>query len=246
MAGAGRTEGEVTIATMNTADESEGENVDTRNVESVGHLSARHVHEHDHGILFLAWLYVTWCSMDAFARMRSEGRVDWTLRLAHGGMLFFLALSVIPDLMWTGNAVAWEVTRPYCGAEALAKFIKAKNLTKYRIAAARMGDGRPAVLPREYCCQLSRRERARFRRLAPLPSMHWTWVFIPTAVSRNPAISLFGRSKAKVSGKTLIWFTSLRELASCGLLSRTADLREPARVVWVRWVCRVRDEACRR
>ena len=98
--------------------------------------------------------------------MRSEGRVDWTLRLAHGGMLFFLALSVIPDLMWTGNAVAWEVTRPYCGAEALAKFIKAKNLTKYRIAAARMGDGRPAVLPREYCCQLSRRERAQFRRLA--------------------------------------------------------------------------------
>ena len=95
------------------------------------------VNSHHHGIVFVTWLYVFWCSMDACLELRRRGAANRRLRRMSYVMCFVVAALVIRQGYWTYSSVALDVARPYCGAKALASEIKARGLTKYRLAIAR-------------------------------------------------------------------------------------------------------------
>jgi tetratricopeptide (TPR) repeat protein len=103
------------------------------------------VFDHHHGILFLLWLYVFWRSMAAFVAMRQRGGVDRRRRVEWAAMMVLVAGLVVRQTVWTGQSVMLEREVSYCGAAALAKFIQAHDLTKYRIAGVRYENA--AVLP---------------------------------------------------------------------------------------------------
>ena len=91
---------------------------------------------HHHGILFLAWLFVLWCSVDAFLEMQRRGEVTRRLRRTSYVMAAMVAALVVRQCVWTYDSVVLDVTKPYCGAAAVAREIKALGLTKYRLAIA--------------------------------------------------------------------------------------------------------------
>ena len=107
-------------------------------------LTIRAAEQH-HGILFFAWLFVLWCSGDALAAMRRRQAVDKPLTWTWRAMLCLTVGLIVRQGIWTGCSVASEMEHPYCGAPALAKYIKAHDLTKYRVAGVR--DWVAAVLP---------------------------------------------------------------------------------------------------
>ncbi len=99
----------------------------------VGVFVTLRVCEHHHGILFLGWLFVAWCSADAFAAIRRRKAVDRPLQAAWYAMALLMAGLFVRQAIWTACAVAHEVAYPYCGAAALAGYLKAHDLTEYRI-----------------------------------------------------------------------------------------------------------------
>lgn len=103
------------------------------------------VAHHHHGILLVAWLFVMWCSLDAFAALQKRGAVDRPLRLAWWVMMLLTVGLVGRQATWTAYSVAYETAYPYCGARALAGYLKAHDLTKHRIGAVHMGVA--SVLP---------------------------------------------------------------------------------------------------
>jgi tetratricopeptide (TPR) repeat protein len=92
---------------------------------------------HHHGILFIAWLFVLWCSVDAFLELRRRGEVDRRLRETSYVMVVLVAGLILRQCLWTFDSVRLDAANPYCGAAALAKEIKDRGLTKYRLAMQR-------------------------------------------------------------------------------------------------------------
>jgi tetratricopeptide (TPR) repeat protein len=103
------------------------------------------LNEHHHGILFLVWLFAFWQSLESAEVMRRSNSCDGSFRRAYVAVLVFAACLLGRQVIWTGYSMVNEVEQPYCGAAAAADFMKAHDLTKYRVAAVH--DKVAAVLP---------------------------------------------------------------------------------------------------